>query len=567
MKRKILVPLFTAAIGFAAWGVCTACDFGGGGGGDEVDGTQGLHYSLTDDKLSYAVGIPYGTENEWNGADIKIPASYKDKPVTELSTKAFAESGIKSITLPDSVKLIGSGAFQNCEKLKTVTFGKGVTEIENFAFSDTGLETIEVPASVTKIGTQAFEKNESLTAVTVKGNVEVGNKVFDECTALKTVEFLGEKSLTLGWSVFSDCTAIESLTLNADSVTFADTTFMDCKIKRYAATLESIYKSNFEGTLRTAFPTELVFLRTEEFPDEGISSHKLGTPVSVTLPATLKHVGENVFFDSSKLTEVVFEGTVAQWCAIEFENGYSSPLNSGKAQLTIDGSVVEGKLMIPEEVEKVGSNAFYKYKGIRELEIEGATEIGEFAFYQNHNLYSLSLPDGLTSIGTCAFCECALMEVTLPESLTALGTQAFDRNYRLVRIINKSEMESGKIQAAARNASRYFEIVAAPDGSSVQKIGNFIFWVDQNNSYYLMLYTGSETEITLPADANGNKYAIHPYAFLNSSLEKITFADTENWYRQVGDNQAVEIDVTDPAQNATNLQTTYRAYEWYQISE
>lgn len=495
-----------------------------------------------------------------------IPASYKGKPVTELTTKAFADSGIKSITLPDSVKIIGNGAFQDCEKLKSVTFGKGVTEIEGFAFSATGLERIEIPASVTKIGTQAFEENEYLTAITVKGNAELGNKVFDECSALKTAEFLGEESLSFGWSVFSDCTALESVTLNADSVTLDDNTFGDCKFKRYAATLETIYKSNFAGTLRTAFPTELVFLRTEEFPDETISSHKLGKPVSVTLPATLKSVGNDVFFDSDKLTEVVFEGTIAQWCAIEFKNPYSNPLNNGKAQLTIGGSVIEGKLTIPAEVKKISSRAFYKYTGIQELVIEGATQIGEYAFYQNYYLYSAALPDGLTNIGTYAFCECALVEITLPENLTALGNYAFDRNYRLVRIINNSALENATVESAARYPSKYFEIVTESDGSSVEKVGEFVFWVD-DGSYSLMLYTGHETEITLPADAKGNKYAIHPNAFYHFSLEKITFADPTNWVRQSGYNQAVPTDVTDPAENATNLQSSYRSYEWYQIND
>ncbi|MDE6059424.1 MAG: leucine-rich repeat domain-containing protein [Clostridia bacterium] len=566
MKRKSLFVLSAAAIGCAALGACVGCDLFGGGGDDKTDGTKGLYYRLTEDDLSYGVELSSDTKGDWDNADIVVPASYKGKPVTEVGGKGFAESGIKSITLPDSIKVIRYGAFEDCKNLKTVKFGSGVTEIEHFAFSSTGLETIEIPATVTKIGTQAFEDNELLTAITVKGNVETENMVFEDCTALKTVEFLGEESLTLGRSVFSDCTALESVTLSADSVTLEDTTFMNCKFKRYAATLETIYKSNFEGTMRTEFPSELVFLRTEEFPDEEISSHKIGKPVSVTLPATLKSVGTNVFYDSSKLTEVVFEGTIAEWCAVEFKNTWSNPLNSGKAQLTIDGNAVEGKLTIPAEVEKVGGYAFYKYTDIRELEILGATEIGQYAFAHNTRLYSAQLPEGMTEIGICAFSDCALVQVTLPESLTDLGSFAFEQNRRLVRIINKSEVDSETIEKAARNASSDLEIITAPDKTEVKKIGDFVFFVEENGSYNLMLYAGNATEITLPAEVNGNKYMIYANAFRGGSLEKITFADTANWFRYMGSSSpAVEIDVTDPVQNAQILQSSSPGYEYYQI--
>lgn len=565
MKRKFLITLFATAIGLAMTGALAACDlFGGGDGEDKVDGTQGLYYSPTDDGLTYAVGLPSGTENDWDDAEIVIPASYKGKPVTGVIGKGFENSGIKSVSLPDSVKKIGSGAFEGCAKLKSVSFGNGVTEIESYAFGSTGLETVEIPANVAKIGGQAFEKNASLTAVTVYGNAEVGYKAFQDCTALRTAEFLGEESLSLDSSVFSDCTALESVTLVADSVTLDDNAFMDCKFTRYTATLETVYKSNFAGNIRSEFPSELVFLRTEEFPAQTSSAEpKFGRPVSVTLPATLKKVGENVFYNSKNLTEVVFGGTLAQWCAIEFENEYSNPLNSGKARLAVEGSVVEGKLTIPAEIKKVGDYAFYKYAGIRELEIAGATEIGKYAFAQNTRLYSATLPEGLTAIREYAFSECALVEVTLPESLTALDAFVFYKDRKLVRIVNRSGLDSATIDAAARYVSNDFKIVTAPDGSAVEKIGEFVFRVNESGSYSLMLYAGNETEITLPATANGNKYAIHSYAFFGFSLEKITFADTENWVRQKGNSQPAAIDVTDPEQNANNLQSTYYDYEWY----
>lgn len=55
------------------------------------------------------------------------------------------------------------------------------------------------------------------------------------------------------------------------------------------------------------------------------------------------------------------------------------------------------------------------------------------------------------------------------------------------------------------------------------------------------------------------------YSFINcSSLTSVTFEDTSTWYyTSKGDyTGGTVIDVTDPAENVTNLNTNYAIY-WY----
>ncbi|MGN0185078.1 MAG: leucine-rich repeat domain-containing protein, partial [Aristaeellaceae bacterium] len=62
---------------------------------------------------------------------------------------------------------------------------------------------------------------------------------------------------------------------------------------------------------------------------------------------------------------------------------------------------------------------------------DGLTSIGDYAFYDCDALTSITLPDGLTSIGDYAFYDCdALTSITLPDGLTSIGKYAFAGWYK-----------------------------------------------------------------------------------------------------------------------------------------
>ena len=71
---------------------------------------------------------------------------------------------------------------------------------------------------------------------------------------------------------------------------------------------------------------------------------------------------------------------------------------------------------------------FPERKELKEYNIpDGVTSIGECAFCNCSSLESITLPDSVTSIGECAFCNCSSLEsITLPDSVTSIGECAFD---------------------------------------------------------------------------------------------------------------------------------------------
>lgn len=396
-----------------------------------------------------------------------------------------------------------------------------------------------------------FQENSALTTATIYGNIVCGDFLFDDCPVLTKVEFLGEESISLGGEAFYDCPLLKEITIVADNVSFEHNTFFDCKPTKLTATFQAIYKADFAATMRAEAPQELVFLRTETFANEQPVSSVRNKVRSITLPATLKVCEEGAFSVFEKLEKVTYEGTVGDWCAIEFKNGSANPISKG-AELVIGGNTVEGKLTIPADIAKINEYAFYRYKKITDLEVStGVSEICDYAFYAASintaklpdglktiganafrfcPLYSVNLPESLTAIGEYAFAYCRLIRVILPQNLESLGDSVFTSNSMLTRLImTQDQIDNGMAPEYIYSLSFYFETLSEADESTVENIDNLIFWKDESARYWLMGYVGNEKEITLPATVNGNKYTIHAHAFSNTELDKIAFEDTSDW--------------------------------------
>lgn len=82
------------------------------------------------------------------------------------------------------------GLFSEKETLKNVTLGKNVKSIQNRMFLETGITSITIPNSVSKIDIYAFFKCESLENITISGSVtEIGVDAFYNCKSLSTITF------------------------------------------------------------------------------------------------------------------------------------------------------------------------------------------------------------------------------------------------------------------------------------------------------------------------------------------------------------------------------------------
>lgn len=104
----------------------------------------------------------------------------------------------ESIIIPETVTIIGGGAFEGCSNLKSIS----------------------IPDSVTVIGSSAFEGCSSLEEITIGKSVsDIGNYAFRNCTSLKSIDLL-HRLVSVDENIFEGCTSLEAINVPANTSTY-----------------------------------------------------------------------------------------------------------------------------------------------------------------------------------------------------------------------------------------------------------------------------------------------------------------------------------------------------------
>lgn len=161
--------------------------------------------------------------------------------VTYIGNWAFSVcSGLTSVTIPNSVTYIGNWAFKACYNLKSVTIPSSVTYIGDCAFWNCGLTSVTIPSNVTYIGNGAFttSSNGEIANITVVN----GNTVYDSRNNCNAIIHSGTNELivgckntvipnsvtSIGPGAFDNCYNMTSISIPNSVTSIGDNAFTYC---------------------------------------------------------------------------------------------------------------------------------------------------------------------------------------------------------------------------------------------------------------------------------------------------------------------------------------------------
>ena len=182
---------------------------------------NGLCYNITGDNtvsVTWEV-FPDMNPSAYNnlGGTVTIPEtvynSNKAYTVTAISYSTFNKCAvITGISIPKTVKTIGSAAFSYCTSLSSVTFAEGseLTEIQKNAFYfDTCLVSITLPNTVSTVGDGIFTNCKKLQSVNIPTSLTyIGWSMFSGCLSLKSFDIPNWVTLIKTYA-FHACDALE----------------------------------------------------------------------------------------------------------------------------------------------------------------------------------------------------------------------------------------------------------------------------------------------------------------------------------------------------------------------
>lgn len=368
MLKKFLA--ITMALVFLLSGLC-AC-------GDAADskGNTDYIYEITDEGV---ILLFY----KGPGGAVMIPAEIEGKPVVEIAPECFLRCGnVTSVTVPSSVKAIGSYAFRSC----------------------TWLETIVLPSTVEDIGIHAFD--DTLWYKNAKDEFFiVGDGVL--------IKYNGTSSVI---NIPENVKAI-SCALGSEEV---DVT--DIKIP------EGIKYISGNAFVKTSWRLSL----TDEFVTvgDGILIKYAGEGGDVVIPDGIKSIS-GAFYDSSRVTSVTIPDSVTRIESYSF----ACTAGFGADSVLSKKSILES-VSIPDTVNYIGAAAFFNCCKLKEADIPTSLKyVQPQTYIFCDSLTKVSVPDNILSIGFTSFGETRDMtEIKFGSNLRFIGEAAFYGDKKLTEI-------------------------------------------------------------------------------------------------------------------------------------
>lgn len=336
-----------------------------------------------------------------------MEAAVIEAEIPEIPTEAFYYcTNLKSITLPETIKVIGVSSFSNCYNLTSIAGGPSLTTIGNYAFSSCSkLEEIDLSKS-TKLSS-------------------IGMQAFNYCNVLKFPEFpMLESEYIDFWNYcFAYCKNLgdvvipENVRLHTgafNNSTLTGLTFPEAEGWMFGPKVSG---DNYGGKSVFSYatlPDEIIFpSSTPDIPDEAFY-HVYNVKNAIFKDNPDLNIGSKAF-QSSSIATLEFEGGVSEIGAYAFHSMRLEEVNLPPCDRLGDSCFANNYLL-----------AQITFPDTPITYYDDPTKAGTGIFSQSNNLTEVSLPEWSTTVPPAMFSTCPnLTSVDFPSKLEVICHDAF----------------------------------------------------------------------------------------------------------------------------------------------
>ncbi len=370
------------------------------------------------------------------GTTIDKDSKYIDKLIKSLPIETMrslsiddgilvrCKDGSRQIAVPSEVRLIGQGAFKNCEKLENLEIGDVVEAIQTEACRGCKrLNGLVLPKNVRYVGESAFRDCTSLASLVVENDdIELGERAFENCAVLENISLAKGISEIYG-GVFNSCKALKSIELPEMLTVLGESSFADCISLKEVDIPYNVTKIDdmvFNGCLSL----ERVYMKDKITKIGKYAFKDCKSLESVYIPKSVNSIGIGPFRGCTNLKEIEVDPKSHYYKSVD-----NVLFNKSKSILIAFSPMKPvSKYEIPDSVTEIRAWSFCSCTALKEIVIpDSVTEIGEGAFYQCESLVDISIPDSVDKIDDTAFRGCINLEtVEIPDSVVEFGWGVFN---------------------------------------------------------------------------------------------------------------------------------------------
>lgn len=451
--------------------------------------------------------------------------NFKDPQVESLAVEAWDTDGDNKISYDEAAAVTSLGNVFTDKAISTfaeLQYFVSLTEIGDNAFRNTGLASVTFPQSITRFGNSSFMGSALTTFNTLPNLTEIGDSAFAYNTGFSSIG-ISDKITHVGVGAFKGCKQVTSFQINkktngsTDYYAVVDGVLFDKSKTRLMQFPAGMDAKEYIIDANVTNIDEDAFLMAQNLKD-------------VTIPVSVTSIGDNAFRACPVLKKVTvewheplevpantFEGVDVANATLYVPKGTTALYNNapvwkdfGTIEMYLDDVAVidfvdpivkqicvgrwdkddDGELTVSEAKEVKTLSTVFKgnneITSFNELKyFTGLTSIASETFRDCSSLESITLPPSITSIGTSAFNGCvSLQNIDIPAKVTTVSNGAFARCTSLQSINVDEDNTKFVAEDGILYNSNMIALVAYPAGKngsytmpeSVTVVYPYAFW-------------------------------------------------------------------------------------------